>query len=84
MGWQSQGRLCQEIAPLPANVFDWGIPFSDGSKDGGFTMDVIERRRAKDKEEKSGQGGDGQPATRSESDSEGGDKPQSESEGRSQ
>lgn len=46
--------------------------------------EVIEKRRAKDKEEKSGQGGDGQPATRSESDSEGGDKPQSESEGRSQ
>ena len=70
------------IAPLPADVSDWVILSSDGSKEGGFTMDVIEKRRTKEKE-KSEQGGAGQPATRSESDSEGGDKPQPEAEGRS-
>ena len=70
------------IAPLPADVSDWVILSSDGSK-GGFTMDVIEKRRTKEKE-KSEQGGAEQPATAPESKSEGNEKAKPVSEGRSQ
>jgi hypothetical protein len=52
----------------------------------GVTFSWVERHRgsARSKRKKKGeQGGAGEPATRSESDSEGGDKPQPESEGRS-
>ena len=37
------------ISPLPRDVSDWVILSSDGSKVGGFTMDVIEKRREKEK-----------------------------------
>ncbi|MEM7147214.1 MAG: DUF2314 domain-containing protein [Verrucomicrobiota bacterium] len=33
------------IAPLPSEVSDWVILSADGSKEGGFTMDVIEKRK---------------------------------------
>lgn len=35
------------IAPMPEDVSDWIILSADGSKDGGFTTTVIEKRRAK-------------------------------------
>lgn len=33
------------IAPLPSDITDWVILSEDGSKQGGFTADVIEKRR---------------------------------------
>ncbi|MBK1884909.1 hypothetical protein JIN85_21035 [Luteolibacter pohnpeiensis] len=54
------------------------------SEDGAPTDQVTALLKAlRDNETKAEQGGAGQPATRPESDSEGGDKPQPESEGRS-
>lgn len=35
------------IAPLPSEVSDWVILSEDGSKEGGFTMDVIAKLREK-------------------------------------
>ena len=43
-----------EITPKPEEVTDWVILSRDGSKKGGFTIDVIKERRAEAK--KSGQG----------------------------
>jgi hypothetical protein len=45
--------------------------------------DAISPKEVEKKQKQAEQGGAGQPATRSEPDSEGGDKPQSEPEGRS-
>lgn len=49
------------IAPSPADVSDWVILSADGTKKGGFTADVIEKRRAETKQ--SDQGDADQPAT---------------------
>ena len=38
------------IAPRPSEVTDWVILSADGTKEGGFTADVIEKRKAKAKE----------------------------------
>ena len=38
------------IAPRPSEVTDWVILAADGTKEGGFTADVIEKRKAKAKE----------------------------------
>ncbi len=37
------------ITPLPSEITDWLILSEDGSKEGGFTTDVIEKRKAKTK-----------------------------------
>ncbi|WP_159434743.1 DUF2314 domain-containing protein [Rubritalea squalenifaciens] len=42
------------IAPLPSDISDWVILSSDGSKQGGFTVDVIEKRRTKTKQGEQG------------------------------
>lgn len=35
------------IAPLPGEITDWMILSEDGTKKGGFTADVIEKRKSK-------------------------------------
>jgi uncharacterized protein YegJ (DUF2314 family) len=37
------------IKPLPSEITDWVILSEDGSKEGGFTADLIEKRKAKTK-----------------------------------
>jgi uncharacterized protein YegJ (DUF2314 family) len=37
------------ITPLPSEITDWVILSEDGTKEGGFTADVIEKRKAKTK-----------------------------------
>ena len=48
-----------EITPQPEEVTDWVILSRDGSKKGGFTIDVIEKRRAEAKKSEQGSGGNG-------------------------
>ncbi len=40
------------IAPVPSEISDWVILSDDGSKQGGYTMDVIERRRKGERKER--------------------------------
>ena len=58
------------IYPLPADVSDWLILSEDGTKEGGFTADVIEKRRAAAKKGKP----EGAGASAAESESESGEK----------
>lgn len=44
-------KMGDVISPLPKDVSDWVILSADGSKEGGFTMDVIEKRREKEKKD---------------------------------
>lgn len=37
------------VAPLPREITDWVILSKDGTRQGGFTEDVIERRESRDK-----------------------------------
>jgi len=48
-----------EITPQPEEVTDWVILSRDGSKKGGFTIDVIEKRRAEAKKSEQGSGDNG-------------------------
>ncbi|MDP6111687.1 MAG: DUF2314 domain-containing protein [Planctomycetota bacterium] len=48
-----------EITPQPEEVIDWVIPSRDGSRKGGFTIDVIEKRRVEANKSEQGSGGNG-------------------------